>query len=136
MCLVCGTKPCMKMFVTGQRQQQRGADRFELQTESAWPFVKILVEFDSLGLTALPNLLSFNSFADHLSLQRPLFCDKKNRWGNNHRKINTYTLKQHMFGKLTQIGKQTIHLQWLRHCCKTRTPMILTFTFYHSNFIQ
>ena len=99
--------------------------------------LKILVEFDSLGLNALPNLLSFNSFADHLSLQRPLFCDKKNRWGNNHRKLYTYTLKQHMFGQtFTQIQKQTNHLQWLRHCCKTRTPMILTFMFYHSNFIQ
>ena len=122
---------CDRLEAAAERGRQIWAlDRVSMAISA---FVKILVEFDSLGLNALPNLLSF---ADHLSLQIPLFCDKKNRWGNNHRKLNTYTLKQHMFGKLTQIQKQTNHLQWLRHCCKTRTPMILTFTFYHSNFVQ
>ena len=28
-------------------------------------------------ISSLPNLLSFNLFADHLSMQRPLFRDKK-----------------------------------------------------------
>ena len=123
-------------------------DGLEAATERGWQiraldsvsmaisaFVQILVEFDRFSLDVLPNLLSFNLFADHLSLQRQLFREK-NRWANILRKLDTYTLKQHIFGKLTHIQKQTNHLQWLHQCCKTRTPMILTFTLYHSNFTQ
>ena len=123
-------------------------DRLEAATERGWQiraldsvsmaisaFVQILVEFDRFSLDVLPNLLSFDLFADHLSLQRQLFREK-NRWANILRKLDTYTLKQHIFGKLTHKEKQTNHLQWLQQYRKTRTPMILTFTLYHSNFTQ
>ena len=52
-------------------------------------------------------LLSFNLFVDHLSLQRQLFRDKKNLWGNILRKLDIHTQKQHIFGKLS--GKILVH---------------------------
>ena len=123
-------------------------DRLEAATERGWQiraldsvsmailaFVQIMVEFDRLWLNALPNLLSFNLSADHFSLQRPLFREKN--VGEIIAEIwYLHTKTADVWKTYTYTEKTTNHLQLLPHCCKTRTPMILTFTLYHSNFTQ